>query len=176
MSLSSLNTPVSPPASSEPSKKRRRAITNVEKIEIWGYFFDKKHPKPPSLKAVQNWYRDRHPHLPVAISSISEIVSSKYRCLDSNAIISETSITAGKYRLRKANYPDLEAALYEFQLWMLRKGAAISGDILKEMGGQIFDRLPQYASKERPKFSNGWLNSFKKWYSIQQRIQSAFAN
>ena len=58
--------------------------------------------------------------------------------------------SVGQSRLRDANYPDLKAALYEFQLRMLRKGAAVTGDILKEMAGQIFDRLPQYSAIKRP--------------------------
>jgi Tc5 transposase DNA-binding domain len=48
----------------------------------------------------------------------------------------------GSIRLREAIYPDLEAALYQFQLRMTQKGAAITGDILKEMAGQIWDKLP----------------------------------
>lgn len=118
MPLSSLSTPVSP---SLPSKKRRRAITNADKLEIRQYYFDRTHSKPPTLKALQSWYQDKHPHLRIAYSTLSEITSSKYESLDNQ------ELSLKHTRLRDAAYPDLEAALYQFQLQMGQKGATITG-------------------------------------------------
>jgi Fission yeast centromere protein N-terminal domain/Tc5 transposase DNA-binding domain len=140
MPLSTLVRSISPPASSEPSKKRRRAISTAEKTEIRKYYLDKSHNKRPTLNALQTWYHEKHPHLPIAISSLSEIVSSKYECLDVDTT-AKKRIT-GAIRLRGATYPDLKAALYQFQLRMVQKGAAITGEILREMAGQIWDKLP----------------------------------
>ena len=102
--------------SSETSKKRRRAITNAEKKQIREFFFDKAHTKPPNLKAVQTWFQENHQRpgeRPIAISSLCEITSKKkYAALDSHEGPSTES------QLREAYYPDLEAALYEFQLRM----------------------------------------------------------
>jgi hypothetical protein len=85
MPLSTLITSISPPASSETSKKRRRAITTTEEVEIRKYYFNESHNKRPTLHALQAWYAEKHLHLPVAISSLSEIVSLKYECLDDDS-------------------------------------------------------------------------------------------
>lgn len=170
MTLSTPRTSTSLPSSSEASKKRRRAISTADKLEIRRYFFDKAHNKRPTLKALQEWYAQKHPHVPkLHISSISEIISDKYDTLDDDCTTKKRVV--GASRLRQANHPDLEAALYQFQLRMTRKGAAITGDILKEMAGQIWDKLPQYAETERPKFSNGWLEAFKKRHNVYRRIR-----
>jgi Fission yeast centromere protein N-terminal domain len=123
MNMSSLTPSLSTPASPL-SKKRRRAITNADKIEIRQYFFDPTHTKRPTLKAVQAWYKDKHPHCRIAFSTLSEITSSKYEILDKQV----PSLT--HTRLRESAYPDLEAALYQFQLQITRKGATMTGQIL----------------------------------------------
>jgi Tc5 transposase DNA-binding domain len=73
-----------------------------------------------------------------------------------------------KSRLREAAYPHLNGSLHQFQLRMTKKGTAITGEILQDMAEKIWDRLPQYSALERPKFSSGWLNNFKKRYNIRQ--------
>jgi nitrate reductase cytochrome c-type subunit len=105
MPLSTLVRSISPPASSEPSKKRRRAISTAEKTEIRKYYLDKSHNKRPTLNALQTWYHEKHPHLPIAISSLSEIASSKYECLDVDTT-AKKRIT-GAIRLRGTTYSDL---------------------------------------------------------------------
>ena len=102
------------PVSSEASKKRRRAITNDEKREIRAYYFSTTHHKRPTLDALQEWYRQKHPHLPVARSSLGEIVSPKYAILDDNS--TSTVVSLGAARMRRAQYPDLKAALHQFQV------------------------------------------------------------
>jgi Fission yeast centromere protein N-terminal domain len=47
---------------------------------------DKSHNKRPTLNALQTWYHKKHPHLPIAISSLSDIISSKNECLDVDAM------------------------------------------------------------------------------------------
>jgi Fission yeast centromere protein N-terminal domain len=133
MPLSSLTVPISLPASSSSSKKRRRAIINADKIEIRQYYFNKTHNKRPTLKALQAWYEDKHPHRPIAISSLSEITSSKYNRLDDQNIAAVSNYSW----LREAAYPDLKAALYQFQLRMTQKGATITGEILQEIAQRI---------------------------------------
>ena len=110
MSLSSFNTLISSPATSKSLKKRRRVITNTEKIELRSYFFDKTYNKRPTLNVLQRWYHDKHPHLPISTSSLDEITSSKYDCLDVLNITQ--TVSEGYTRLRNVNYPDLEVVLY----------------------------------------------------------------
>jgi hypothetical protein len=51
---------------------------------------------------------------------------------------------------------------------MNRKGATITGYILKEMADKFWDTLPQYSSLERPRWSDGWLTAFKQRHHIKQ--------
>jgi Fission yeast centromere protein N-terminal domain len=94
MPLTSLLTPVMLPASSSSSKKRRRAITNTEKIEIRKYYFDKTHNKRPTLSTLQKWYKDKHPHLPVSISSLEKFISAKYNTLNNLNV----TVTSNQYQ------------------------------------------------------------------------------
>ncbi|KAI0993375.1 hypothetical protein K3495_g14809 [Podosphaera aphanis] len=55
---------------------------------------------------------------------------------------------------------------------MQGKRAVITGDILKAKARELWQRLPQYTPEiEEPKWSNGWLESFKKKYNIKQYVQ-----
>jgi Fission yeast centromere protein N-terminal domain len=93
------------------SKKRRQAITNAEKIDIRHYYFDEAHNKRLTLKELQACYEDKRPRCSIALSSLSEITSSKYERLDDQNVATSVSY---QNRIRDAAYPDLEAALYHF--------------------------------------------------------------
>jgi hypothetical protein len=54
---------------------------------------------------------------------------------------------------------------------MEQKKAIITGDILKEKAKHLWDALPQYNDAEMPKWSNGWLDNFKKRYKIREYVQ-----
>ena len=54
---------------------------------------------------------------------------------------------------------------------MQKKKAIITGDILRAQAHQIWNRLPQYNEEEEPKWSNGWLDRFKKLYNIKEYKQ-----
>jgi hypothetical protein len=54
---------------------------------------------------------------------------------------------------------------------MNRKGATITGYILKEMADKFWDTLPQYSSLERPRWSDGWLTAFKQRHHIKQKLR-----
>ncbi len=54
---------------------------------------------------------------------------------------------------------------------MNRKGATITGYILKEMADKFWDTLPQYSALERPQWSNGWLTAFKQRHHINQKLR-----
>ena len=68
-------------------------------------------------------------------------------------------------------WPDLDMALFEWQQRMEQKKAIITGDTLKEKARQLWEALPQYNDVEMPKWSNGWLDGFKKRYKIKEYVQ-----
>jgi hypothetical protein len=148
--------------SSKSSKKKRRAITNAEKKLIRD-FYNKDPNNKPSLKAIKAWFEETHYHT-VSSSSISEILSDRYSHLDDTADL----IFPERKRQRQSRWPDLEDALNEWQIRMVRKGTTITGLSLQEMAGVIWNRLPQYRDQEKPHFSQGWLDGFKKRYGIKQ--------
>lgn len=100
---------------------------------------------------------------------MSEILSSRYTRLD----LHSTPEHPETKKLRAAHWPDLEAALNEWQIRMVRKGATITGYILQEMASRLWDRLPQYSSslERKPHFSAGWLTAFKSRHHISQKIR-----
>ena len=75
-----------------------------------------------------------------------------------------------KSKSSKGDWPELEIALFEWHQRMEQKRAVITGDILKEKARQLWDALPQYDEIEMPKWSNGWLEGFKKRYNIKEYV------
>ena len=53
---------------------------------------------------------------------------------------------------------------------MEHKKAIITGDILKAKAKELGDALPQYDNVEQPKWSNGWLDGFKKRFKIKEYV------
>jgi hypothetical protein len=51
---------------------------------------------------------------------------------------------------------------------MEKKRAILTGDILKAKAHEIWSLLPQYSQQQEPKWSNGWLDNFKKRHSIKE--------
>src|ERR1700710_2609554 len=54
--------------------------------------------------------------------------------------------------------------------------AIITQEILKNKTGEFWKALPQYADTEEPKWSNGWLERFKKRFKIKQYTQHGEAS
>ena len=77
----------------------------------------------------------------------------------------------GKSRSSAGDWPELEGALFEWQQRMEQKKAIITGEILKTKAKQLWEALPQYDDVDMPKWSNGWLEGFKKRYKIKEYVQ-----
>ena len=92
---------------------------------------------------------------------ISKILSNAYAHLDS-LDKKKDRIALESRRNIPGNWPDLEAALFEWQQWMEDNKAIITQEILKNKAGEFWKALPQYADTEEPKWSNGWLERFQK--------------
>jgi hypothetical protein len=54
---------------------------------------------------------------------------------------------------------------------MEQKKAIVTGEILKAKAEQLWEALPQYNDVEMPKWSNKWLERFKKRYKIKEFVQ-----
>ena len=101
---------------------------------------------------------------------ISTILSSKYKYLHSLDHKKDKKQLATK-RSSQGDWPDLEAALFEWQQWIQKKKAVITGEILKAQAIKMCTCLPQYEGIEALKFSNGWLEGFQTRFNIKERVQ-----
>jgi hypothetical protein len=148
-------------------KKRRRALTDADRSIIRKR--NQEHP-PGHQKELVDWFTATTGH-PLNQSQVSKILSSKYDYLDDIHTRKDKQMLKEKNRSSVGDWPELEYALFEWQQRMEAKKAIITGDILKTKAKQLWDALPQYDNIEEPKWSNGWLEGFKKRYKIKEYVQ-----
>jgi hypothetical protein len=127
--------------------RRRRAETGETQAETAAWFAAQ--PKGRALNQSQ----------------ISKIRSSSYAYLDDD---NRKDGKLGSKRVTQGEYPDLEDALFHWHLQMEKKAAIITGDILRAKAHDIWTRLPQYIQQQEPKWSNGWLDRFKKRHNNKE--------
>ena len=76
----------------------------------------------------------------------------------------------GKSKSSVGDWPDLKMALFEWQQRIEQKKAIITGEILKTKAKELWEALPQYNNIKMPKWSNRWLEGFKKRYKIKEYV------
>jgi hypothetical protein len=54
-------------------------------------------------------------------------------------------------RTSAGDWPDLEAALFEWQQRMQKSKAILTSEILKDKASKLWESLPQYVDVEEPK-------------------------
>ena len=69
-------------------------------------------------------------------------------------------------------WPDLDAALFDWRLQMLRRGR-MTDKKLKIMAHKFFTNLPQYRDVKPPKFADKWLLQYKQRYEIIKPTQGS---
>ena len=148
--------------SSQHPLKRRRAVTDLERRNIRQHHTE----HPGTQQALISWFNAQTGHL-LNQAQISKILSPKYSYLDNNT---QPTTHLQSKRHFKSDWPDLEAALFEWQQRMQHKGGIITGDILKAVASTIWSRLSQYQNTQEPKWSNGWLEGFKKRHKIKEYV------
>jgi len=153
-----------PPSSSNIPKKRS-AVTDDERVRL-----RKRHKEHPSQQSdlIKWWQRETGQGLDQ--SQISRILSAKYDYLDS-LDQKQDKKRLQAYRTSAGDWPDLEAALFEWQQRLQKTDSVITGEVLKEQAAKFWNSLPQYSDKAQPKFSNGWLGGFKKRFKIREFVQ-----
>ena len=95
-------------------------------------------------------------------STISESLSDKFKHLDNQ----DHPLRPDSKKRRESKWPDLDAALFEWQQRMFANNITITNELLKRTAKDLFDRLPQCRDIEPPKFSTHWLNDFKARYEV----------
>jgi hypothetical protein len=125
------------------------------------------HPGPQ--EHLRSWFENETGRK-IDQGTVSRILSSKFAHLDSDT---QKPSQLGAKRHYNGEYLSLEQALYEWQQHMQKKNAIIRGDILKLQASEIWRRLPQYRDgiEEEPKWSNGWLQGFKRRFKIKEYVR-----
>jgi len=118
------------PIGSPPRKKTRRAIDDAKRRALRRYSVE--HPGA-SQKELRQWFADKFYHT-ISQSTISDILSAKYNHLDRDT---RKDFKLTGRRASKADYPDLEAALFEWQQKIQKMKGNITGDILKAKASEI---------------------------------------
>lgn len=130
---------------------QRSAISNTQKAALRTQC----QLRPHALnKDLQQWFQSTYSQT-ISLSSISEILSSRYSYLDST----ENPYQNSKRR-RPECWPELEKALYKW-IQQAEGYISITGDVIREKVQFFWKNLPAYEGKEMPTFSNSWLHNFQ---------------
>jgi len=117
-----------------------------------------------SQQAIANWASQLCGH-PISQSTICLSLSDKFAFLDDQKLSTQAqSLT----RVCGADFPALEAALYEWMLRLNNSGVSVNGDMLKTTASELFRRMEDFKDQTEPKWSSGWLTRFKHRYSIKE--------
>ena len=122
-----------------------------------------------SQAALQNWFQTEYQQL-IPISTLSDILSSQYNHLNKPSNTPQSSWPPDSKHCQLECWPDLERALIE---WIQKAEGKIiiSAEVIKEKARFFWKNIPQYAEKEMPPFSNGWLQGFQTRYNIKSYKQ-----
>ncbi len=117
--------------------KKRHAVGDAERRRIRRRY--KEHPC--NQKEMCQWYLKETGHS-IVQGRMSDILSTKYQHLDDD---NRNDRYLTSFRNVRADYPDLEQALYDWQQRMEKQGAPLTGDILRAKAHEIWLLLSQYA-------------------------------
>jgi hypothetical protein len=126
----------------------------------------KEHPSKQSELA--KWFYSETGHA-IDQAQVSKILSFAYDHLDGLDLKKDKKLLNSK-RTSAGDWPVLEAALFEWQQRMQKSKAILTGEILKDKASKLWESLPQYADVEEPKWSNGWIENFKKRFKIKEYV------
>jgi hypothetical protein len=103
------------------AKRSRNAVTDAERKALRTWFFTQ-YPRPRQA-ACAEWFLKQFNH-PISISTVSDSLGDRYKYLDS---IKEATSAV---RHQTSQWPLLDKALIEWQVWHEEAGHTITGDIL----------------------------------------------
>ena len=149
------------------SRKRRRAVTDAQRKALRDYYYNDSNYNKKHEHLIQ-WFDQQFNHK-INQSQVAKILGPRYKYLSEPVPGSAAVVVRPDAKRRKeTEWPDLELALWEWHQRMHKKGASITGDILREMAVSFFTRMPCYAGQALPKFSPGWLEGYKARHNVKR--------
>lgn len=145
-------------------RQSRRAITDGERkdLRVHKQALMQEHGKWTTNQMVDFFYKKYERVLDQ--STISRSLSDTFKHLDEV----DHPVHPDSKKQRTSYWPDLDAAVFDWQQQMLRKKKPMTDEAIRELAKKIFYQLPQYQNVEAPRFSSGWLKGYKaryKWKS-----------
>jgi hypothetical protein len=148
-------------------KKRHRALTNADRLIIR----KRNQTYAPGIQQeLIDWFTATTGH-PLSQSQVSKVLGPHYDYLDGTHTKKDIQKMRGKMRSSGGDWPDLDYALFEWQQYIEQKKAIITGEVLKTKARELWAALLQFNDIEEPKWSNGWLDGFKKRFKIKEYVQ-----
>ena len=101
-------------------------------------------------------------------STLSDALSHKFSWLDDTDLTKSQATTK---KNRSSLQSTLEAALLEWQIRYDKHpdSGSTTGDLLRYKATEFWNKLPEYAGKECPKWTEGWLTGFKKRHNLKEK-------
>ena len=152
-------TPLDGPDSTSSQKPtlKRLTITDVERKDLREHkrALIQKYGKW-TIKQMNEFSKDKYGRV-LPQSTLSRTLSAQFNYLDED---DQPPGSAAK-RGRPPQWLDLDVPVFDWEQQMLKKGKVVNGEDIKRMASKIFSALPQFQGVEPPKFSSGWLDSYK---------------
>jgi Tc5 transposase DNA-binding domain/Fission yeast centromere protein N-terminal domain len=151
---------------SAPRKRLRsshhRGITDIQRRQLRQYWADAPADAKPTQVEIAAWFSAKF-H-PISQLTVSDSLKPTYHYLDEKKVEQPERL-----RRKTGSWPDLEAALYQWQLATNRKNNQVTGLLLQEMAIRFWLSMTQYKDFPVPKFSAGWLDAFKIRHYISRK-------
>ncbi len=153
---------------SSDTKQRRRPITDVQRkdLRVHRQILIQETGKY-TIKQMTDFFNKKYDRV-LTKSTISESLSDTFKYLDEQ----DRPVHPDSKRRRESKWPDLDAALFEWQKRMLTKKTTVTNEDLRLTAEKFFYKLPQYRHVEPPKFSHHWLYDYKARYKVKQYIRN----
>jgi len=148
--------------------KKRLPVSDKQRKEVRQYARQNEHLKQHQIAT----WASREFQRPFTQSMVCKILEDRYAYLDEKSFPRGTT---GSSRHLSANNPILEVALYKWHIHMETLKLPVTSAIICKAAYSLWYRMPDFQHLPEPKWSNGWLQGFKKQHRIKQYKQSGEA-
>lgn len=147
-------------------RQSRRAITDAERkdLRVHKQVLMQENGKWTTNQMVDFFYKKYDRVLDQ--STISRSLSDTFKHLDGE----DRPLHPDSKKQRTSYWPDLDAAVFDWQQQMLRKKKTITDEAIRSTAKKLFYQLPQYQDFEPPRFSSGWLKGYKARYKGKKYV------
>ena len=151
----------------EEPRKRRRPITDAQRKDLRDHKQNliREYGKW-TLNQMVDFFEKKYDRV-LNNSTISDSLSDTFKHLDET----EHPIHPDFKKKRKSYWPDLEAAVFDWEQQALKKKTIVTNEALKAVAKKLFHELPQYRGVESPKFSDGWVAGYRARFEVNNQFR-----